>query len=174
MEARALMVDYTVPSLDTTIYATRELLYQLGKNPSLLPTLREEPRLIPNAIYAAVRLATPIRGFSRKAVEGFTFTSSTIPAGSRIWLLYASANRDERHYDGPNQFNLHRKAHDQLGWGLGGHHCPGKHVAILEMEALLKAILDQVDRVELEEPTRTVNKGLQGFKTLPLKLVPKG
>jgi cytochrome P450 len=173
MEAKALMVDYVVPSLDTTIHATGELLYQLGMNPSVLPTLREEPQLIPNAIYEAVRLATPIRGFSRKAVEDFTFTSSSIPAGSRIWLLYASANRDERHYENPDQFNLHRKVRDQLGWGLGVHNCPGKHVAIMEMEALLKAMIDQVDRIEMEAPTRIVNKGLQGFKTLPLKLIPK-
>ena len=173
VEARGLLSDYIIPSLDTTILSTGEMLFQLAQNPDLLDRLRQQPELIVSAVYESVRLATPIRGFTRKVVREFAFSESVVPAGSRIWLLYAAANRDERHFDDPDQFIIDRSPRDHLGWGLGVHNCVGKHLAILEMSAILRALLGSVERIEIDQPTRIINRGVQGYKVLPTRLIPR-
>jgi cytochrome P450 len=172
-EAAGLLQDYIVPSLDTTILATGELLFQLAGNPELLPMLRERPELIDGAIHEAVRLGTPIRGFSRLLTADLELTEHVLPAGARVWIVYASANRDERHYSDPDRFDPERGATDHLGWGMGVHLCVGKHLSMLEMGALVRALIRHVERIEIDTPTRLVNNGLQGFQELPMRLVPR-
>ncbi|MEQ6335592.1 cytochrome P450 [Sphingobium sp. MK2] len=172
--ARSMIFDYATPALDTTILSIGELLYQLATTPGAFDALQSDPGLITSAVYEAVRLASPIRGFVRYAVQDFTFTTSTIPAGSRIWLLNASANRDERHYDDPDQFDINRNPRDQLGWGIGSHMCAGMHLARLEIETILSSLLDHASRIELAgQPERMVNNGVQGWRKLPITVYPK-
>ena len=169
-EGRDLIFDYVIPSLDTTIYATGELLYRLAVDLAAYQLLRKRPELHSSAILEAVRLASPLRGFTRLAVEDFRFSQSTIPAGSRVWLLYASANLDERHYADPTRFDIERNPRDHLGWGHGVHICVGMHLAKLEMEAILRALVAQVSRLEIAyAPERLVNNAAQGFARLPLR-----
>jgi len=170
--ARDLIFDYVLPSLDTTIYATGELLYQLGANPAAFRHLKAHRELVPGTINEAVRMASPLRGFTRLAKEDFRLGDTTVPAGSRVWLLYASGNRDERHFEDPDRFDIERNPRDHLGWGHGVHLCSGMHLARLEMEAVLTALLDRVDRIEPGQPVRIINNSAQGYAHLPLALHP--
>ncbi|MDR7156858.1 cytochrome P450 [Sphingobium xenophagum] len=170
--ARLMIFDYATPSLDTTIASIGEMLWRLASVDGAYDTLRAHPELVPSVVYESVRMATPIRGFTRYAIEPFQMSETTLPAGSRILLLNASANRDERHYSDPDRFDVRRNPRDHLGWGAGVHLCAGMHLARLEMEALLRAILASVARISAGEPTRLVNNGLQGFAQLPLTLHP--
>ena len=171
-EARELIFDYVLPSLDTTIYATGEMLCQLASSPNAFQELRKRPELIPGIINESVRMASPLRGFTRFANEDMTFSGTTLPAGSRVWLLYASGNRDERHYADPDRFDIERNPRDHLGWGHGVHLCTGMHLARLEMEAILMALINRVARMDVGDPVRIINNSAQGFATLPLTLRP--
>jgi cytochrome P450 len=168
--ARNLVFDYVLPSLDTTIYSTGELLYQLATVPGAFDTLRARPELIPGVINEAVRLASPLRGFTRYVSRDFKLSETTLPAGSRVLLLFASANRDERHYPQPDCFDVERNPRDHLGWGHGVHMCAGMHLARLEMEALLRAILQRVQAIEVGTPVRLINNAAHGSAKLPMKL----
>lgn len=168
--ARLMVFDYATPSLDTTIMATGELLWRLATVPGLLETLRDNPDQITSAVYEAVRLATPIRGFTRYVETDFEVSGSVLPQGSRVFLLNSSANRDERHYSDPDQFDLTRGARDNLAWGFGRHLCAGMHLARLEMASILAAIVKQVGSIEAGEASRLAVNGLQGFEKLPLTL----
>ena len=53
----------------------------------------------------------------------------TVPAGSALLLMLASANRDERHFDEPDRFDIHRKAGGHLTFGRGAHFCLGAPLA---------------------------------------------
>jgi len=170
--ARDLIFDYVIPSLDTTIYATGEMLYQLASNPKAFRELRERPELIPGVVNESVRLASPLRGFTRLAREAFSFSETTIPTGSRVWLLYASGNRDERHFADPDRFDIERNPRDHLGWGLGVHMCTGKHLARLEMEAILTALIGRARTMEAGDPVKIINNSAQGYAALPLTLHP--
>jgi len=168
--ARNLVFDYVLPSLDTTIYSTGEMLYQLATVPGAFETLRARPELIPGVINEAVRMASPLRGFTRYVSRDFKLSESTLPAGSRVLLLFASANRDERHYPQPDHFDIERNPRDHLGWGHGVHMCAGMHLARLEMEALLRALLARVQTIEVGTPTRLINNAAHGYAKLPMTL----
>ncbi|RRB87805.1 cytochrome P450, partial [Escherichia coli] len=64
-----LMRDYLGPSLDTTIFATANLILLFGRHPDQWELVRNDPKLIPNAINEALRLESPIRGFTRHAAS---------------------------------------------------------------------------------------------------------
>ena len=172
VNARNLICDYIVPSLDTTIYSTGEMLYQLATIPGAYDEVRNRPELIPGIINESVRLSSPIRGFTRYVTEDFTVSETTLPANSRVLLLHASANRDERYYPEPDTFDLERNPRDHLGWGHGIHSCMGMHLARAEMEVLLQTIVERVKSINAGVPTRIINNALQGYATLPLTMYP--
>jgi cytochrome P450 len=167
-----LLGDYIVPSLDTTIYSTAQMLYGLATEPGAWDRLRSDPGLISSTIDEAVRLATPLRGFTRVATADFALEESVIPAWARVWLLYGSANLDERKYADPDRFDVGRNPRDHLGWGHGVHLCLGKNLARLEMESVLRAMLRHVERLECETSRRLINNSAQGFAELHMRLIP--
>jgi cytochrome P450 len=171
-EARAMIIDYVAPALDTTILATGHLLWRLATTPGAYETLRSEPALIPSAVNEAMRLASPIRSFTRYALRPYAVGDITIPEGARVLILFASANHDERRYPDPETFDLRRNPRDHVGWGHGAHTCVGMHLARLEMEVLTRALLDRVVRVETGRPTPAWNNVLQGFARLPARFYP--
>jgi cytochrome P450 len=164
------MRDYLGPSLDTTIFATANLILLFGRYPEQWELLREDPTLIANAINEALRLESPIRGFTRHLTADAAIGGATILAGSRALLLYASANRDERKWQDPERFDIRRRASDHLGFGNGTHMCAGLHLARLEMTALLEVLVEKVRRFELGEPVLAVNNVLRGLKSLPVRV----
>lgn len=169
-EARAAMSALVLPSLDTTIYAKGNLLYNLGTNPDQWDLLRKNPTLIPSTVLEGVRHSATVRWFARVAAEDYAIGESVIPEGGRVMLLYGSANRDERHYRDPDRFYVSRNPADQLGWGTGPHMCGGMHLAKLEMEVLLEAMVERVARIEVGEPVVGVNRGLFGLDRIPIRL----
>ena len=169
-EARAALSGFVLPSLDTTIYAQGNLLYNLGAQPEQWGMLKAQPDLIPSAVMESVRHSAVVRWFSRVAASDYEAGGVRIPAGVRVMLMYGSANRDERRYPDPDRFDVARNPTDQLGWGSGPHMCAGMHLAKLEMEVLLEALVDQVETIEVGEPVIGSNQGLYGFDALPLRL----
>jgi cytochrome P450 len=165
-----LMRDYLGPSLDTTIFATANLILLFGKYPEQWDVVRKEPTLIQNAINEALRLESPIRGFTRHLTHEATIGGVSVPGGSRVLLLYASANRDERKWQDPECFNVRRRASDHLGFGNGAHMCAGLHLARLEMTALLEVMLEKVTRFEIGEPVLALNNVLRGLASLPIRV----
>jgi cytochrome P450 len=168
-EARSMVIDYVGPSLDTTILATGHLIHFLATTRGAFDAVRSDPSLVPSAVNEAMRLGSPIRGFTRMARDDFEVGGQTIPKGVRVLILYASANRDERRYETPDAFIVTRNPRDQVGWGHGAHTCVGMHLARLEMEVLLTALVRHVGRIEVDEPERLLNNVLQGFTTLPTR-----
>ena len=171
-ECSALMVDYIAPSLDTTISAISNALYLFGSHPEQWQLLREDPTLIPNAINEVIRYESPLRAFSRKARQGCQIASAHIPAGARVLVVYASANRDEREWTDPATFDIQRDATRQLGFGQGAHACAGQGLARLEITAMLRALTERVERIEpTGPPTWAVNNIIRRHRRLPLKLI---
>lgn len=168
-EARALIIDFVAPALDTTILGSAHLLLMLARHPDAWDALREDPALVPAAVVEAVRLASPVRVFTRWCAREAEVGGSVIPRGGRVAVLYAAANRDERRFPEPDRFDLRRDQATHLGWGNGPHTCVGIHLAKLEMQALLRAMLPRVGRIEAGEPRPLMNNTLQGIAALPAR-----
>jgi len=134
--------------------------------------LKGDPGLIPNAVNEIVRYESPLRAFSRKAIQDTTISGTPIPAQSRVLVIYASANRDEREWEQPDRFDIRRDANRQLGFGHGSHACAGQGLARLETAAMLRALVERVDRIELTAPPAwAINNIIRRHERLPLKLI---
>jgi cytochrome P450 len=167
-----LMVDYIGPSLDTTISAISTALHLFALHPQQWQLLRADQALIPNAVNEIVRYESPLRAFTRTARVDTTVAGHPIPAGGRLLVMYASANRDEREWDDPDVFDIRRDANRQLGFGQGAHACAGQGLARLETSAMLRALADRVDRIELTgSPVWAVNNIIRRHERLPIRLV---
>jgi cytochrome P450 len=163
-----MMREYIGPSLDTTIFATGHLLRLLGENPDQWAMLKRDRSLVPHAINEALRIESPIRMFSRYVREAVTFEDVTIPEGSRLLVVYASANRDERKWPMPDIFDVTRKASDHVAFGFGIHTCAGMHLAKMEIASLLNAMLDRISSFEVGAPKIVKNNTLRGYEKLPM------
>ncbi|WP_280271633.1 cytochrome P450 [Nocardia wallacei] len=164
LEAKNMIIDFVAPSLDTTILATGQLLWSLGTQPGVWEQIRVDPALIPRAVTEAVRLASPVRAFTRTVAVDTTIGEIALRAGERVALVYAAANSDERHFDRPDQFCLNRRG-SNLGWGHGIHTCVGMQLAKLEMQTLLHAMVPRVGRISVSDPRPLHNNCLQGLKS---------
>jgi cytochrome P450 len=171
-ECYALMVDYLVPSLDTTISGIANALALFAAHPEQWQLLRNEPSLLPNAINEVLRYESPLRAFSRKVAQPTEIADVSLPADARVLVMYASANRDEREWTDPAVFDIRRDANRQLGFGHGTHACAGQGLARLEMQAMLRALLDRVDHIEpTGRPTWALNNIIRCYEHLPLRLI---
>lgn len=169
-DAMAALSAYVLPSLDTTINAKGLLLYNLARSPDQWALLKSEPKLIGGAVLEGVRHSTPIRWFSRIAAQSVEIEGVAIPQGARIMLMYASANRDERRYPDPDRFDIKRDSRDHLAWGTGPHMCVGMHLARVEMEVMLEALIERGVTLSAGKPEVGTNRGLYGLTSLPFRL----
>ena len=171
-ECPALMVDYLGPSLDTTISAISTALHLFATFPEQWEILKDDHKLISNAVNEVLRYESPLRAFSRRTRRDKRIGDTWIPAGSRVLVVYASANRDEQEWDQPDAFDIRRDATRQLGFGHGTHACAGQGLARMETEAMLRALVERVDRIELTSPpTWAINNIIRRHEYLPLKLI---
>lgn len=167
-----LMIDYIAPSLDTTMSAISNALHLFAEHPDQWRLLREDPSRIPNAVNEVIRYESPLRAFSRLTRHDTEIGGHPIRAGARVLVIYASANRDEREWDSPETFDIRRDATRQLGFGHGAHACAGQGLARMETQAMLRALVERVDRIELAAPpTWAVNNIIRRHERLPLKLI---
>lgn len=171
-ECAPLMIDYIAPSLDTTISAIANALHLFATHPEQWQLLRDDSALIPDAVNEVIRYEAPLRAFARKVCQDTEIASTPIAAGSRVLVLYASANRDEREWETPDVFDIRRDAKRHLGFGNGAHACAGQALARLETTAMLRALVERVERIELSgTPIWAINNIIRRHERLPLKLI---
>jgi cytochrome P450 len=172
-ECPALMVDYLAPSIDTTMSAISNALYLFASHPEQWQLLKDEPTLMANAINEVLRYEPPLRAFARRAGQPTEIGGVRIRSGARVLVMYASANRDEREWEQPAVFDITRDAGRQIGFGQGAHACAGQSLARLETTAMLRALIERVDRIEVtSSPTWAINNIIHRHERLPLKLIP--
>lgn len=166
------MNDYMGPALDTTINATTNLIWLLAHHPDQWDLLRADPALIPNAIDEALRLESPIHSFSRCTTEDTELGGVTIPGGSRIAISFAAANRDRLVFPEPERFDVTRpNASEHLALGHGRHACPGGHLAKMEIRALMRELVERVQRMEVVDEHRRLNNSIRGLDRLVVRVV---
>jgi cytochrome P450 len=171
-EGFVLMVAYLVAALDTTVNTLSASIWYLARNPEQWHLLRDDPELAGNAFEEALRIETPLVFFARTARTDTTFDEVTIPAGARVLVMFASANRDERRWQDPDRFDIRRKTTGHLGFGYGIHGCAGQGLARLEGQAILAALARRAKSIEVGEPVREYNNVIRGLKSLPAVVTP--
>jgi cytochrome P450 len=141
----------------------------LGEHPDQLEDLAQNPSLAPNAIEELLRYEPPGPHVARWVAEDVDFHGQTIPAGSALLLMLSSANRDERHFDDPDRFDIHRRPGGLLTFGRGAHFCLGAPLARLEGRVALEEVLKRFPKweVDIDNARRSRTSTVRGWDSMP-------
>ena len=111
-----LFIDYLAPSLDTTISALGNAVWLFATHLDQWQILQREPERIKAAFNEVIRIESPISCFTRLAKMDASVGGDEIPAGSRVLVSFASANRDERRWEEPDRFDITRECRSSRLW----------------------------------------------------------
>ena len=157
--------------VDTTVTGIAALLHAVAAHPDQWDRLRADRTLLPRAFEEAVRLESPVQTFFRTTTTETVIADVVIPADRKVLMFLGAANRDPRRWDDPARFDLSRDPSGHVGFGMGLHQCVGQHIARLEALALLEALLDRVESIELTGiPRRHLNNTLRGWESMPVRV----
>ncbi len=171
-EAGLLVRSLLTAGLDTTIFGIGAVLYCFANFPDQWALLRENPKRIHGAFEEALRFVSPVQTFMRTTTRAVDVDGIEIPEGRKALLFLAAANRDPRHWENPDQFDIARNTLGHVGFGHGIHVCVGQMLARLEAQVLLTSMLEKIDRIELVAPAKwRLNNTLHGLDRLPVRLV---
>ncbi len=146
----------------------------LARHPDQRQWLLENPDGMRNAVEEIIRWTTPFVSMSRTTTCDVTLHGQLIPAGSCIKMLYPPANRDPRHFDDAESFDIQRVfKKGQIAFGYGPHFCLGARLARLEIQVVLETLLARLPDWQVDgEPVRRVSSFIQGFSRMPLRFSP--
>lgn len=124
----------------------------LHRNPEQRRLLVDNPASIREAVEELLRLTSPVQGLCRTVTRDVTIGDTTIPAGRRALLLYASANRDPRRF-GPDadELDVARRPTQILSFGYGAHHCIGNQAARMQSRVALEELLARCPQFAIDE-----------------------
>ncbi len=170
-EGALVVRSFLSAGVDTTVHALASTIYCLARNPGQWALLREDPALVRFAFEEALRIESPFQQFFRTTARDTALSGVTLPAGEKVLVIPASANRDPRRWEEPERFDVRRKPVGHLAFGHGIHSCVGQVVARLEAEVLLTELVSRVRRIEpADEPRWGLSNTLRGLEYLPVTI----
>jgi len=134
---------------EAVVNVTGNGMLALLRHPDQLRAVRDDPALLRPAIEEMMRYDTPLQFFERFVLEDMTYAGQAWPAGTKLCLTYAAANRDPEVFADPERFDVRRHPNPHLAFGLGLHYCIGAPLARLELGVSLGALLRRFPRLEL-------------------------
>jgi len=142
----------------------------LAEHPDQRRELVEDRSLVPNAIEELLRYEPPSPVQARYVMTDVEHHGRTVPEGSAILLLNASANRDERHFPDGESFDIHRKIDHHLSFGYGTHFCLGAALARLEGRVALDEVLQRFPEweVDADNAVQARTSTVRGWESLPV------
>jgi len=156
---------------ETSTKLIGNMAYQLCVYPDQKLCVLNEPTLVPNTVEEVLRFDPVTHMMARTLTTDVELHGRRMAAGTKVALLLASANRDERFWTSPDLFDVHRHdAKEHLAFGFGIHHCIGAALARLEARVALAGLLHHMPGYVIEEVGRErMHSGnVRGFARLPV------
>ncbi|MCQ4232136.1 cytochrome P450 [Pseudomonas stutzeri] len=171
-EIVSILRNWTVGELGTIAASIGIVVHYLAGHAALQQQLREQPPLLPAAIDEILRIHAPLVMNRRVTTRQVSLGGRTLAAGTRLALIWASANRDEAVFGDPDAFRLDRDPQLNLLYGAGIHVCPGAPLARLELRIVMEELLERTSRIALladQQPVKAFFPA-SGFSSLPLHI----
>jgi len=142
----------------------------LADHPDQRRELVEDRSLIPGAIEELLRFETPAPHAARFVSQDVEIHGQTVPEGSIMMLIPASANHDDRRFPDGDTFDIHRNDGKPLTFGYGIHLCLGAALARLEGRVALDEVLNRFPtwEVDMDRATLAPTSTVRGWETLPV------
>lgn len=155
---------------ETTTNLIGNGLLLLLQHPQEMQKLRANPGLMDSAIREMLRFESPVQRLSRMATEDLELHGCKIKRGDLVFLIAASANRDQDQFSHPDNFDITRNDRNHLAFGHSIHLCPGNNLAQLEARILFAELLKRKDKISLINPHAEwqENLSVRSLVALPL------
>lgn len=149
-EAVSIVFQVLNAGSDSSASTMGNAVKMLIENPHVEQRLRAEPARIPDFIEEVLRLDSPFQGHFRVTTRDVELHGERIARGSRVFLMWGSANRDERFWKNPDQLDIDREnLRRHVAFGFGPHACLGRELARMEVRILLEELLKRTKRLRL-------------------------
>jgi cytochrome P450 len=135
--------------VETTYRASGNMLYGLLTHPDQLERVRADRSLLPDAFEETIRWEPPVTVILRRATRDADIGGVPVEEGADVALLLGSANRDERKYEHPDEFDVFRASRQSVGFGFGVHVCLGMHLARMETRVAMNTLFDRLPDLRL-------------------------
>ena len=163
-----------IAGFETTIGLIGNGVRALVRHPAELAKLRAHPELIASAVEECLRFDGPIVLTSRILHAEVEFGGKLLPKDARVWGMLAAANRDPAVFPDPDRFDVTRKPNDHLAFGGGAHFCLGAHLARVEAQLSIGALVARFEDLELDQAGFTWGASLFRVPgTMPLAFRPR-
>ena len=169
-DAQSVLNQLLVGGNETTTSLITNMVWRLLEEPELWEMLCNEPDKIDAAIEESLRFDPPVLGLYRNTTVDVQLHDQIIPAGSKVFINYAAANRDGTVFDQPDTFDFNRPTKRHMAFGLGVHFCLGAPMARLEARIAMQALVSRIPALNL------INRGeriapffLWGRRKLPVR-----
>ncbi len=143
---------------------------ELARHPDQRDLLLADPLLIENAVEETLRYEAPSPIQGRWVARDIELHGTLVPRGSKMALLNASADRDERHFADPDRFDVQRTIDRHLAFGYGTHFCIGSALARLEARVAIEETLTRFPRWSVDESRiqRIHTTTVRGYTNVPM------
>ncbi len=175
MEYLGNLVLLIVGGNDTTRSTMTASVFGLNQFPQEFDKLKADHSLIPSMVSEVIRWQTPLAHMRRTATEDVELGGKTIREGDKVVMWYVSGNRDEKHFERPNDLWIDRpNVRRHLSFGFGIHRCVGNRLAEQQLKILWEEIFKRFSDVKVVgEPTRTRGSFVKGYTKMMVELVAK-
>lgn len=163
---------FLAAGFSSTGHSMGNIMLSLYRNPDQRRLVLNDLSLVPSMIEEGLRYDPGVMSFARQTTRDVELHGVTIPADSRVMMLFSSANHDERKFADPEAFNVRRKdANRHISFNVGVHHCMGSSLARLEMRLAYERLLARIGAFELDldRAERPWSLNFRGFRTLPTR-----
>lgn len=146
----SMMMAIIVAAHETTAHASANMFRTLLSDRPVWDDICADPSLIPNAVEESLRMAGSIVAWRRQVTAPTTLGGVDLPKDAKLLIVMASGNRDPRHFENPEDFDLYRdNAVEHLTFGYGSHQCMGKNIARMEMRIFLEEFTRRLPQLRL-------------------------
>jgi cholest-4-en-3-one 26-monooxygenase len=127
---------------ETTRSTIGQTVVALAEHPEQRDRIIRDPSVLrTTAVDEFIRWSSPILNMRRTVTAEHELHGQHLREGDEILLMYAAANRDERAFDRPDEFDVLRNHNHHVAFGFGPHRCLGANLALLELRVLFEELL---------------------------------
>lgn len=175
VEFASFFILLVVAGNETTRTAISHGMAQLSLHPDQRQLLLDDySGHATDAVEEIVRWATPVIHFRRTATCDTEISGHPIAGGEKVVMWFNSANRDERMFTDPFQFDITRSPNQHVGYGGGGpHFCLGANLARREISVMFEELLSRLPDIQVScEPDMLQSSFIHGIKRMPVTFTP--
>lgn len=155
-EVKGVMILTFAGGRDTIINAVTNTIAYLSEHPESLARLKSEPEIRTKAVEEFVRYFSPLTHMGRIATEDTSVCEHAVKADSKISLCWASANRDAKVFEKPDEVVLDRNINPHVGFGFSHHNCLGATHARQVLNSLITALSEKVSSLAITESEENI------------------